>query len=129
MTPLSLESLSAFGILPEDEGMHPHPADMEAWQESVFHDWIDASGQRAGHCRIGLHPAQGRLWIWLFLYDGEGWVGLEQPRLDLGRFDRDAWSFDQRGLAFERQIHTPLRSSTLCKILHQRAGDATLGPA
>ena len=72
------ELLRSFGIGPQDEGMHPYPEDMPAWQESIFYDWIDNHGSIAGHCRLGLHPAEGRMWLWLFLTDGNGWLAIEQ---------------------------------------------------
>jgi hypothetical protein len=58
---LSLEEASSFGILPEDEGVHPYDPDVEWWNESWFWDFFNADGTVAGHCRIGLHPVQQRV--------------------------------------------------------------------
>ncbi len=64
---LSLEDLTKFGIRPEGEVLHPFDSRVEWWNESWFWDWFDDAGAVAGHCRIGLFPAQKRGWVWLFL--------------------------------------------------------------
>jgi hypothetical protein len=95
---LSLEELKAFGIRPEDEGPHPYDPDQEWWNESWFWDFFDASGEAAGHCRIGLHPVQRRVWLWCFLYrDGE-WVAIEEPRLPLSEFQLPRLAYRGWGL-------------------------------
>lgn len=31
-------------------------------------------------CRIGIHPNQQRVWIWLYLYREGEWVAIEEVR-------------------------------------------------
>src|ERR1700730_16292055 len=76
MSDLPLSELTRFGITPADEHPHPYSPDYEWWNESVFYDWYDHTGSNAGHCRIGWHPNQQRLWVWLFLYNGAEWVAV-----------------------------------------------------
>jgi hypothetical protein len=107
------EELQSFGIQPHDEGMHPYPAEMPEWQESIFYDWIDEQGSLAGHCRVGLHPADNKIWLWLFLTDGDGWVAIEKTHLPYSEFTEDIWAFNHEGLKFERGVPKPLRENTL----------------
>ncbi len=110
----SLEELTRFGIRTEDEAAHAWSADHEWWNESWFFDWFDADGASAGHCRIGIHPVQGRLWFWLFLFDGEDWVVLEEPRLPISRWNVEALAYeDPWGLAFSYEVGEPLRTGIL----------------
>jgi len=51
MNELPLAELTRFGIVPQDEHPHPFSSEYEWWNESVFYDWYDRSGQNAGHCR------------------------------------------------------------------------------
>jgi hypothetical protein len=74
------EALTKFGIQLEDEGRHPFDPEVEWWNESWFWDWFDATGELAGHCRIGIHPNQGRAWLWLDLFRAGEWIALEEPR-------------------------------------------------
>jgi len=110
---LSLEELTKFGIRPEDEGPHPHSPDQEWWNESVFFDWFDERGENAGHCRIGIHPNQRRVWLWLFLYNGDEWVAIEEPRLPLSDLKLPEIAYDRWGLAFSWTVLDPLRRSRL----------------
>lgn len=97
---LSLEEATAFGILPEDEGPHPYDPDVEWWNESWFWDFFDADGKVAGHCRIGLHPVQRRVWFWFYLYrDGE-WTVLEEPRLPVAELQLPRLAYRGWGLEF-----------------------------
>lgn len=101
---------SQFGIRPEDENVHPAPADEPSWNESVFFDWVH-SETRAGHVRIGRMPNQHRAWLWVYLlHDGE-WIVLEEPRLPFGALSE----FDYRGpgLSFSRTVTHPLRANRL----------------
>ncbi len=107
---ISLDQLSQFGIVPSDEGPHPHSPDHEWWNESYFWDWFDARGERAGHCRIGVHPNQDRAWLWFYLYNGAEWVAIEEPRLPLRDFDREKLHYDRWGLRFAYEVTAPLRS-------------------
>ena len=110
---LSLDELTAFGIRPEDEGLHPYDPDQEWWNESWFWDFFDASGEQAGHCRIGLHPVQRRVWLWCFLYrDGE-WVAIEEPRLPLSEFQLPRVAYRGWGLEVSWDPIEPLRSGRL----------------
>jgi hypothetical protein len=106
---LSLEELTVFGIRPEDEGPHPFDPDEEWWNESWFWDFFDANGELAGHCRIGMLPAQRRAWLWFFLYrDGE-WVAVEEPRLPLSEFQLPRLAYRGWGLEVSWDASEPLR--------------------
>jgi len=111
MSTPSLEELTRFGITPADEAPHPYSPDYEWWNESVFYDWYDADGANAGHCRIGWHPNQQRLWMWLFLWNGAEWVAIEEPRLPFASLQLPQIAYDDGwGLAFSYAVHAPLRS-------------------
>ncbi len=111
---ISLDELTRFGIQPADEFPHPYSPDFEWWNESVFYDWYDATGGNAGHCRIGWHPNQQRLWVWLFLWNGAEWVALEQTRLPFAKLALPAIAYDDGwGLAFSYTPQEPLRSGRL----------------
>ncbi len=110
---LSDEDLARFGVVPEDEGVHAYDPDVEWWNESWFWDWYDADGEVAGHCRIGTHPNQGRLWVWFFLKRGGEWVGVEEPRLPLAGFDTDRLAYDGWGLRFSWEVVSPIRQGRL----------------
>jgi hypothetical protein len=111
MTQLSLEQLTRFGVTPDDEAPHPHSPDYDWWNESVFYDWYDRSGANAGHCRIGWHPNQQRLWVWLYLFNGAEWVAIEETRLPLSALKLPAIAYDDGwGLSFSYTVHEPLRS-------------------
>jgi hypothetical protein len=112
--PLPLEELTRFGIQPADEAPHPFSPDYEWWNESVFVDWYDRDGTNAGHCRIGWHPNQDRLWMWLFLYNGEEWVAIEETRLPLARLKLPKIAYDDGwGLRFSYRTIEPLRAAHL----------------
>jgi hypothetical protein len=102
--------LTHFGIRFEDEGLHPFDPNEEWWNESWFWDWFDDSGELAGHCRIGLHPAQKRAWVWLFLYHRGEWVAVEETRLPLGEIQLPRIAYDKWGLSFAYDATSPLRS-------------------
>jgi hypothetical protein len=111
MSDLTLDELTQFGISPADEDPHPFSPDYEWWNESVFYDWYDRDGANAGHCRIGWHPNQRRLWFWLFLYNGEEWVAIEEPRLPLAALQLPRIAYDDGwGLRFSYVVREPLRS-------------------
>jgi hypothetical protein len=107
------EQLGKYGVLLTDELFHPFdPADA-SWNESWFWDWFDDEGTRAGHCRIGTFPSQGRLWFWLYLYrDGE-WLAIEQPALDNALLQRPRLAFDAHGLRFAWLPRRPLLEGRL----------------
>jgi hypothetical protein len=115
MAPPKLDDaeLTKFGIVPADEARHPHSPAHEWWNESWFWDWYDASGELAGHCRVGLHPNQERGWIWFFLFNGSEWMALEEPRLPLQRFDPEQLSYSGWGLEWRYEAVDPLRSGLL----------------
>ncbi len=107
---LSLDELAAFGIRPEDELPHPYDPDDEAWNESWFWDFFDAAGELAGHCRIGMLPAQRRAWLWFFLYHDGEWVAVEEPRLPLSDFQLPRLAYRGWGLEVAWDPSEPLRS-------------------
>ncbi|MEO8602806.1 MAG: hypothetical protein ABI629_09535 [bacterium] len=110
MSTLSLEELTRFGITPADEDPHPYSPDYEWWNESVFYDWYDADGSNAGHCRIGWHPNQQRLWMWLFLWNGAEWVAIEETRLPFSALKLPQIAYDDGwGLAFSYSVGEALR--------------------
>jgi hypothetical protein len=110
---ISAEELGRFGIVPEDERVHPHSPDHEWWNESWFWDWFDAEGRRAGHCRFGIHPSQGRAWLWLFLYREGEWIAIEEPRLPLSSVNLADLAYEGWGLRFAYEVRDPLRSGRL----------------
>ena len=111
MSTLPLEELTRFGITPDDEYPHPFSPDYEWWNESVFYDWYDADGANAGHCRIGWHPNQQRLWMWLFLWNGAEWLAIEEPRLPFAALKLPSIAYDDGwGLAFSYTVREALRS-------------------
>lgn len=107
---LSDADLARFGVEPADESIHPHDPDVEWWNESWFWDWYDARGDTAGHCRIGMHPNQGRVWIWFYLKHGDEWVCVEEPRLPIASFDSARLAYDGWGLRFSWDPSAPLRT-------------------
>jgi hypothetical protein len=110
MSTPSLAELTRFGITPDDEYPHPFSPEYEWWNESVFYDWYDADGANAGHCRIGWHPNQQRLWMWLFLWNGAEWVAIEEPRLPLSSLKLPEIAYDDGwGLAFSYTVGEALR--------------------
>jgi len=107
---LSDEELTRFGVEPADEGPHPYDPEVEWWNESWFWDWFDAEGRVAGHCRVGLHPNQERLWIWFFAWREGEWVALEEPRLPLTGLRRNrGLAYEGWGLRFAWTPQAPLR--------------------
>lgn len=102
--------LARFGVQPTDEGAHPCDPDVEWWNESWFWDWYDAGGEHAGHCRIGMHPNQGRVWVWFYLKHGDEWVCVEEPRLPHASFDPARLAYDGWGLRFSWEPTAPLRT-------------------
>jgi hypothetical protein len=102
-------------LCPEDEGVHPASPAHDSWHESWFWDWIDARGEQAGHCRFGIHPSQGRAWLWLHLLAGSEWVGLDEARLPLARGAASApgVAWEGWGLHFRFDPTTPLRAGRL----------------
>ena len=114
MSDLTLDELTRFGITLEDEHPHPYSPDYEWWNESVFYDWYDRAGSNAGHCRIGWHPNQHRVWVWLFLYNGAEWVAIEEPRLPFSSLKLPRIAYDDGwGLRFSYTVREELRSGRL----------------
>jgi hypothetical protein len=105
--------LTRFGVRLEDEGPHAFDPAVEWWNESWFWDWYDAAGSEAGHCRIGVHANQARVWLWLFLFREGEWVAIEEPRLPLGDLDLARLSYDRLGLRFAWEAHEPLSAGRL----------------
>jgi hypothetical protein len=110
---LTLEELTRFGIRPEDEGLHPFDPHVEWWNESWFWDWFDDAGTVAGHCRIGLFPAQKRGWVWCFLHVAGEWVAVEELRLPLADFQLPRLAYDRWGLRFAYDPLAALRRGRL----------------
>ncbi|MGC6514470.1 MAG: DUF7065 domain-containing protein [Myxococcota bacterium] len=100
-------------ILPADEGTHPFPEGLDLWNESLFFDWIARDGSVAGHCRLGMHPTQGHLWLWFYLLHDGHWLRLEHRDLPLdGRYGLE-WSHEQKGLSFRRTVAEALKTNRL----------------
>ena len=110
---LSLEEATSFGILAEDEGAHPYDPDVASWNESWFWDFFDADGTVAGHCRIGMHPVQRRVWFWFFLYRNGEWIALEEPRLPLSELQLPRLAYRGWGLSFSWDPRLALRRGRL----------------
>lgn len=109
-------AIGQFGIRAADEGLHRHDPDDELWNESLFYDWYTEDGSLAGHCRIGLLPAQDRIWFWLYVYDGTSWIAVDEARLPLSGLETaedHTWSYTQPGLEFSRTVGEGLRHNTL----------------
>lgn len=100
---------SPFGILPADEGLHPHDPELESWNESIFYDFVSRDGRTAGHVRVGRMPGQGRVWAWCFLAFDGAWLAYEAPFLPL-ELARD-FDVDAPGFTFAREIVAPLVDS------------------
>lgn len=106
-------SLTQFGVALADEGPHAFDPSVEWWNESWFWDWIDASGQEAGHLRLGLHPNQGRAWLWLFVYREGEWLAVEETRLPLADLAPGRLAYDRFGLRFSYAPSAPLQGGRL----------------
>lgn len=106
-----LDDLTQFGIRPADEFVHPAAPDEPFWNESVFYDWI-ASPTLAGHVRIARMPNQGRAWVWVYLFVGDEWFVLEEPRLPIEALG-DGFDYDGPGLRIRRSVPTPLSENRL----------------
>ena len=105
---------TAPGITPADEGVHPFAVGLPDWQESVFYDWVDATGAHAGHCRLGVLPEEQRVWLWLYVWDGTTWWTIEHPNLPLAAFDLTTWTLALPGLRLSRTVSVPLQHNELC---------------
>lgn len=112
---LSDDDLRRFGVEPGDEGPHGFDPDVEWWNESWFWDFYDATGEVAGHCRVGIHPNQQRLWIWFYLKHGDSWLCVEEPRLPLASFQAHdgRLAYEGHGLRFSWEVAAPIRSGRL----------------
>jgi hypothetical protein len=109
---ITLEQAGQFGIEAADELGHPFDPAIGNWNESWFFDWFAEDGGRAGHCRLARVPNQGRAYFWLFLYDGERWAAIEEPRLDLARLG-ELVSYSGFGLEFAYAPQAALRTGSL----------------
>ncbi len=113
--------VSQFGINPEDEFTHAFSEDHPDWNESYFFDWYDIEGSVAGHCRIGWHPVQQRVWFWLYLFNGSEWFVIEECRLPFSdlvlgedrQAARPAFSYSGWGLEFSYVPHRLLLQGEL----------------
>lgn len=114
---LDEKTLCQFGIVLEDEFPHPYSEDHQDWNESYFFDWYDSGGNNAGHCRIGWHPVQQRILFWLYLYNGDEWLVIEENRLPFSDLvlNEDGQVFGYRGwgLNFSYTPKETLQSGTL----------------
>ncbi len=111
--PLDEKTLTQFGVQLADEGPHGFDPAVEWWNESWFWDWYDATGTQAGHLRLGIHPNQKRVWVWLFLHRAGEWIAVEEPRLPLADLDLSRLAYDRHGLRFSWDAKAPLRAGTL----------------
>lgn len=103
----------ADGVQPGDEVFHAHSPNHAWWSESYFWDWLDDRGERAGHCRIGVHPNQKRAWLSLYtVHDGE-WIAIDEPRLPLEPFSQDPLRYSGWGLELCSDVEEPMHSGKL----------------
>ncbi len=109
MSTLTDEELTKFGIVAQDEFVHPFDPKFEWWNESWFWDWYNADGSLAGHCRIGLHPAQKRAWVWFYAYHAGEWIVVEEPRLPHSDIQLPRLAYEGWGLRFSYDVIEPLR--------------------
>ncbi len=107
---LTMEELTKFGIQPEDEGDHPFSPEHKDWNESYFFDWYNAEGSQAGHCRIGWHPNQKRVLLWLYVYNGDEWIMIEECRLPFSEIQTNPLFYSGWGLELSYTPEEPLRS-------------------
>lgn len=107
------KTLTQFGVGLADEGMHGFDPAVEWWNESWFWDWYDDTGTEAGHLRLGIHPNQQRVWLWIFLHRAGEWIALEEPRLPLAALDPARLGYESHGLRFAWDVSAPLRAGTL----------------
>ena len=105
--------LTQFGLALDDEGPHRFDPAVEWWNESWFWDFFDAAGARAGHCRIGIHPNQGRAWLWLYVLQEGEWIAIEEPRLPLADWDLRRLAYERWGLRCAWDVHAPLEAGRL----------------
>ena len=119
------DELTAHGVALIDEGYHPVAPGDTSWNESIFFDWIDTEGERAGHCRIGRLPGQDRLWVWLYVLDGGQWHRYDEPSLPLDMMSSDSWSYKSARLSLDWIVERPLARSRLrlsCSVAKQGDG-------
>jgi hypothetical protein len=110
---LTPAELTQFGLRLEDEGSHPFDPAVEWWNESWFWDWFDATGSRAGHCRIGFHPNQRRAWLWFYLFQDDEWIAIEEPRLAIADWDLSRLAYDRFGLRCSWDVEARLEAGRL----------------
>jgi hypothetical protein len=96
----------AFGILPEDEGLHPHDPESPSWNESIFYDFCGEDGDVAGHVRVGRMPGQDRVWVWCFVAHEGDWVAFEDPHVPLDRVRE--FDVESADLSLTRAVLEPL---------------------
>jgi len=104
------EDLNRFGIEFADEYPHAFDPNETSWNESWFWDWCDETGKAAGHFRIGLHPTQGRIWIWFHLFHAGEWIAIEEPYLPYGEMQFPRVAFQKNTLRFSYDIIDPLQT-------------------
>ncbi|MFK7977321.1 MAG: hypothetical protein AB8C02_14390 [Halioglobus sp.] len=109
--------VSQFGIVAQDEYTHPFSPDHLDWNESYFFDWYNEDATFAGHCRIGWHPGQNRVLFWLFLYQNDEWLVIEEYRLPLSELELEnterAFNYRGWGLEFSYTPQEPLSTGCL----------------
>ena len=110
------QDMSQFGIQADDEWTHRFSQDHPDWNESYFFDWYNHDGSMAGHCRIGWHPVQQRVFFWLHIWHQQEWLIIEEARLPDSALIRDndfAMAYQQFGLSFGYRPITPLQQGEL----------------
>jgi len=103
------EDLHRFGIEFADECPHAFDPKEWTWNESWFWDWCDATGKVAGHFRIGLHPTQGRIWLWFHLFNDGEWIIIEEPYLPYAELQFPRFVFQKNRLRFSYDVIDPLK--------------------
>jgi hypothetical protein len=110
-------TLSKFGIQLVDEFPHPFSDDHNDWNESYFFDWYDQEGTNAGHCRIGWHPVQKRILFWLYVFNGDEWLAIEEYRLPMSALslnqNNQVFAYQGWGLEFNYSSTAPLQKGML----------------
>ena len=100
-------------IQDQDEGTHPFPSGFDAWNESLFFDWIGPDGTRAGHCRIGVHPALGTVWFWFYVLHEGHWACINKTALPYSGDYGETWAQELDGLRFCRRVVHALQTNVL----------------
>ena len=98
---------SAHEVQSHDEGRH-EPTDEALFNESVYLDVVDASGQVGGYVRLGLYPNAGVIW-WTAAVTIAGRGPIVAARYDLG-VPEEGFDIDQGDVHVTYQVNEALKA-------------------